>query len=77
MRHRSAPLPHAGSHLETALHFSTVSFTTVGHGDVTASPDWRLLGSFEAAAGMLLFGVSTAFLFEVMLSVWRRPDRTG
>ena len=58
--------------LETALYFSTASFTTVGYGDVVASSDWRLLGSFEAAVGMLLFGLSTAFLFDVMRQVWRR-----
>ena len=60
--------------MQTALYFSTSSFTTVGYGDVTASPDWRLLGSFESAAGMLLFGLSTAFLFEVMRDVWRDID---
>jgi hypothetical protein len=63
--------------MEAALYFSTVSFTTVGYGDLTASVEWRLLGSFEAAAGMLLFGLSTAFLFEVMLSIWRTPDQPG
>jgi hypothetical protein len=61
--------------LEAALYFSTVSFTTVGYGDLTASVEWRLLGSFEAAAGMLLFGLSTAFLFEVMVSIWRNADQ--
>ncbi|WP_169816627.1 potassium channel family protein [Rhodovibrio salinarum] len=60
--------------MEPALYFSTASFTTVGYGDVTASPHWRLLGSFEAAAGMLLFGLSTAFLFEVMRTIWRNAD---
>lgn len=57
-----------------ALYFSTATFTTVGYGDVTMSEKWRLLASFEAAGGMLLFGLSTAFLFEVMRRVWQRID---
>jgi hypothetical protein len=33
------------------------------------SPEWRLLGSFEAANGMLMFGWSAAFIFEAMRRV--------
>jgi hypothetical protein len=31
------------------------------------SPSWRLLGPLETANGMLLFGVSIAMIFGVML----------
>jgi hypothetical protein len=31
------------------------------------TPFWRLLGPLEAANGTLLFGVSTAMIFGVML----------
>lgn len=55
--------------LETALYFSTATFTTLGFGDILASVEWRLMASCEAAAGMLLFGLSTAFLFEVLSEV--------
>ena len=58
------------TNIESALYFSTVTFTTVGYGDVTLSEQWRMLGSVEAANGMLLFGWSTAFIFEVMRRVW-------
>ena len=51
---------------EAALYFSTSSFTTVGFGDLVLSEDWRLLSSFEATNGMILFGWSTAFIFEVV-----------
>jgi hypothetical protein len=27
---------------------------------------WQMLGALEAADGMLLFGISTAFIFTVM-----------
>jgi hypothetical protein len=58
--------------LEPALYFSTVVFTTLGFGDIVVSPDWRLMASCEAASGLLLFGLSTAFLFEVLREVLPR-----
>ena len=61
--------------LETALYFSIVTFTTVGYGDITFSDQWRLLSSVESANGMLLFGWSTAFIFEVMRRTWDRDAR--
>ena len=29
-------------------------------------PPWQMMGALEAADGMLLFGISTAFIFTVM-----------
>ena len=29
-------------------------------------PHWQMMGALEAANGVLLFGVSTAFIFTVM-----------
>jgi hypothetical protein len=52
--------------LETALYFSTTSFTTLGYGDVVLDRQWRLFGAIEGANGLLLFGWSTAFLFDVI-----------
>ena len=63
---------HALPDFETCLYFSTVSFTTVGYGDVTLGHGWRLLGSIEAANGFMLFGWSTAFIFEVMSQLYRK-----
>ena len=53
----------AMSAFEAALYFSTVTFTTLGYGDVTLSESWRLLGSFEAANGIILIGWTTALIF--------------
>ncbi len=58
--------------LETALYFSTSSFTTVGFGDVYLDKDWRLLSSIEAMNGFLLFGWSTAFIFEIVTNVYKK-----
>lgn len=64
---------------EDALYFSTVSFTTVGFGDIVLSSDWRLLSSFEAANGFILFGWSTAFIFEIISKLYEdeKIHKTG
>ena len=58
--------------LSDALYFSTVTFTTLGYGDITLSVNWRLLSAIEAINGILLFGWSTAFLFAVLTNMWKR-----
>jgi hypothetical protein len=50
----------------TAYYHSAVNYTSLGYGDIIMSPTWRLLGPFETADGMLLFGVSTAMIFAVI-----------
>ena len=52
--------------LETALYFSTTSFTTLGYGDVVLDRRWRVFRAIEGANGLLLFGWSTAFLFDII-----------
>jgi hypothetical protein len=48
--------------LEKALYFSIVTYTTLGYGDITLNEDWRLLASFEAANGIIMFGWTTALI---------------
>ncbi len=52
--------------LEPSLYFSVVSFTTLGFGDVLLPTEWRLLAGLCAANGLLIFGLSTAFLVEFL-----------
>ena len=52
----------AFSELEPALYFSLVTFTTLGYGDVTVEPAWRILASTEAANGIIMFGWTTALI---------------
>jgi hypothetical protein len=51
---------------EAALYFSTVTFTSLGYGDVVLSPSWRIFGAIEAANGLMLIAWSTAFLLSLM-----------
>ena len=50
---------------ESALYFSTTTFTAVGYGDILISPRWRLVAAIEAANGVILLAWSTAFLLSV------------
>ena len=54
---------------ESALYFSMSSYTTIGYGDVLLPERWRLLGAIEGITGVLLCGLSTAFIFAVMNAV--------
>lgn len=48
------------------VYFSLASFTTVGASELVLSPGHRIVGALEAAAGMLMFGWSTALLVQVV-----------
>ena len=56
---------------ETSLYFSMVSFVTIGYGDVLLPRRWRLLGVIEGFSGVVLCGVSTAFLFAVLNAIFQ------
>ena len=56
---------------ETALYFSLTSYTTIGYGDVLLPQKWRLLGAIEGISGVLLCGISTAFIFAVLTAMLR------
>ena len=54
-----------------AALYSVDSMTTRGASGLQLATQWRMMGAAEAGDGMLLFGISTAFLFYVMLRLWR------
>jgi hypothetical protein len=49
------------------VYFAFVNYTTLGYGDVTPLATWRLLGPMTAMNGVLMFGWSTALIFEVLI----------
>lgn len=59
-----------------ALYFATVTYTTLGYGDIVLEPSCRMLGGVEASNGFLLFGWGTAFIFEVISQLYRREARS-
>jgi hypothetical protein len=46
--------------------FAFVNYTTLGYGDVVPEPRWTVLGPMTAMNGVLLFGLSTAVLFQIL-----------
>ncbi|MHC2336502.1 potassium channel family protein [Bradyrhizobium sp. USDA 4454] len=48
------------------LYFAFVNYTTLGYGDITPVKQWQLVGPMAAMNGILMFGWSTAVLFEVL-----------
>ena len=53
------------------FYFAFTSYTTLGYGDVLAHQEWRLIGPASAMNGVLLFGWSTAVIFQVLQSALR------
>ena len=57
---------------QRALYFSTTTYTTLGYGDITLQVRWQLLAGLEAVNGVLLFGVSTAFIFATIRQLFAK-----
>jgi hypothetical protein len=51
---------------EAAMLYSIDSIATRGASGLMLQPHWQIMGALEAADGVLLFGISTAFIFTVM-----------
>ena len=58
------------SSLAEALLYSVDSMSTRGASGLVLERHWRMMGALEAMDGMLLFGISTAYIFAVMQSYW-------
>jgi hypothetical protein len=56
--------------ISNALYYATSSFTTVGFADIEPAPEWRMLGAVAAMNGMILFGWSAAFIFEILAKLY-------
>jgi hypothetical protein len=61
-----SPGVHAAPDGADLVYFAFVNYATLGYGDIAPVAEWRLLGSMAAMNGILLFGWSTAVIFEVL-----------
>jgi hypothetical protein len=53
------------------------AITSYGHTDLFLAPHWRLMGALEALNGLLLFGLTTAFLYGHIQRVWPQQPPQG
>ncbi len=58
-----------------SFYFSVVTYTTLGYGDIVLADGIKIFGTFAAIAGLLAFGISTAFLLGVLVRLL--PDVFG
>ena len=56
--------------LTDAMLYSVDAMTTRGASGLMLQRHWQLMGALEAVDGMLLFGISTAYMFAVMQLYW-------
>jgi len=62
---------------ESALYFSIANYTTVGAGDLLLPRTWRILGAVESGIGILMCGVSIAFIFAAITRLIEREARSS
>ena len=55
---------------KSAMLYSLGALTTYGHDNIHLEAQWQMMGALEALNGMLLFGLTTAFLFAMIQRVW-------
>lgn len=63
------------SRLAPAFYSSANLYTTLGYGDAVMSSSWKMLGPFETADGMLMFGLSTAIAISVIQLIFQARFR--
>jgi hypothetical protein len=56
--------------VKSAMLYSLNAMTSYGHANLYLEPRWEMLGALEALNGWILFGLTTAFLFNVIQKSW-------
>jgi len=63
---------------KSALLYSLSAMTTYGHEHFDLANHWQLMGALEALNGMILFGLTTAFLYGMIRELLAaRRDKTA
>lgn len=52
-----------------SFYFATVTYTTLGYGDIVLGAAARIFATFAAIAGLFTFGISTAFLLGLIARI--------
>jgi hypothetical protein len=57
---------------KSSILYSLSAMTTYGHEHFDLASHWQLMGSLEALNGMILFGLTTAFLYGMIRELLER-----
>ena len=60
------------SNLHDALYFASVVYSTLGFGDIILEDACRMLSGIQGANGFILFGWTSAFIFEIVSQIYRK-----
>jgi MFS superfamily sulfate permease-like transporter len=60
---------------KSAMLYSLSAMTSYGHATLFLEGTWQLMGALEALNGMLLFGLTTAFLFAIIHQIWLNREQ--
>jgi voltage-gated potassium channel Kch len=52
--------------IENSFYFSSVTYATIGYGDIVLPQPWRVLAAMEGLTGILMCGWSGAFFFAAV-----------
>jgi len=63
------------TNFEESAYFSMVTYTTLGFGDVVLETPWRMLSTFQAANGIMMFGWTTALIAAAVTRLYLHPLR--
>jgi hypothetical protein len=61
--------------VKLSMLYSISAITAYGHAEIYLQSHWQLMGALEALNGMLLFGLTTAFMFAMIQRVWPLGSR--
>jgi len=55
---------------KSAILYSLSAITTYGHAELFLAQHWQLMGALEALNGVILIGLTTAFMYGIIQRVW-------
>ena len=60
----------ASPDIKSAMLYSISALTAYGHTNLYLASRWQMMGALEALNGIMLFGITTAFMFAIIQRVW-------
>jgi hypothetical protein len=55
---------------KSAILYSLSAITTYGHAELYLAQHWQLMGALEALNGVILIGLTTAFMYGIIQRAW-------